>query len=77
MPSSGPRRSAVPDGSGAEANPPVITQRLEEDRTALFMLKNLQENLAYPWCQKMFARVTPPPSIITRSFACGNGGSTT
>jgi REP element-mobilizing transposase RayT len=44
----------------AEANPSQIVQKLE-DRTALFILKNLRENLGYPWCQKMLARVTLPP----------------
>jgi hypothetical protein len=44
-----------------------------EDRTALFILKNLRENLGFPWCQKMLARVIlPPPSAITRTFACSN-----
>jgi putative transposase len=46
----------------AEANPSVIMQKLE-DRTALFILKNLQENLSYPWCHKMLARVTLPPTV--------------
>jgi REP element-mobilizing transposase RayT len=34
-----------------------------EDRTALFILKNLRENLGFPWCQKMLARVTLPPTV--------------
>jgi REP element-mobilizing transposase RayT len=46
----------------ARANPSVIMQKLE-DRTALFILKNLQENLGYPGCQKMLARVTLPPTV--------------
>jgi REP element-mobilizing transposase RayT len=33
-----------------QANPSQIMQKLE-DRTALFILKNLKENLSYPWCQ--------------------------
>jgi len=45
----------------AEANPSQIMQKLE-DRTALFILKNLRENLGYPWCQKMLAGVTLPPT---------------
>ena len=34
-----------------------------EDRMALFILKNLRENREPPWCQKMLARVTLPPSV--------------
>jgi REP element-mobilizing transposase RayT len=33
----------------AQANPSQIVQKLE-DRTALLILKNLKENLSYPWC---------------------------
>jgi hypothetical protein len=44
------------------AHPTHIMQRLEE-RTAKLTLKNLRENLQYPWCQKMLARVTLPPSV--------------
>jgi putative transposase len=44
------------------ANPSQIMQKLE-DRTALFILKNLKENLSYPWCRKMLARVTLPPTV--------------
>jgi hypothetical protein len=44
------------------ANPTQIMRRLEE-RTAQFILKNLRQNLEYPWRQKMFARVTLPPSV--------------
>ena len=47
---------------GAEANPSQIMQKLE-DRTALFILKNLRENLGYAWWQKMLARVTLPPTV--------------
>ena len=46
----------------AEANPSQIMQKLE-DRTALFILKNLQENLGYAWCRKMLVRVTLPPTV--------------
>jgi hypothetical protein len=46
----------------AEANPSEIMQKLE-DRTALFMLKNLREDLGYAWCQKMLARVTLAATI--------------
>ena len=44
------------------ANPTHIMQRLEK-RTAKLTLKNLRENLEYPWCQEMLARVTLPPSV--------------
>ena len=58
--------------AAAEANPSSIMQKLE-DRTALFILKNLRENPGYAWCEKMLARVTlPPPSTIMRTFGCGN-----
>jgi len=46
----------------AEASPSQIMQKLE-DRTALFILRNLQENLGYAWCRKMLARVTLPPTV--------------
>ena len=46
----------------AQANPSQIVQKLE-DRTALFILKNLKENLTYPWCRRMLARVTLPPTV--------------
>ena len=46
----------------AQASPSQIVQKLE-DRTALFILKNLKANLSYPWCQKMLARVTLPPTV--------------
>ena len=45
-----------------EANPSQITQKLE-DRTALFVLKNLRENLRFPWCRKMLERVRLPPTV--------------
>ncbi len=45
-----------------EADPSQIMQKLE-DRTALFVLKNLKENLTYPWCRRMLARVTLPPTV--------------
>jgi len=45
-----------------EANPSQIMQKLE-DRTALFILRNLRENLGFPWCQKMLARVTLPVTV--------------
>ena len=45
-----------------DPNPSQIMQKLE-DRTALFILKNLKENLSHAWCQKMLRRVTLPPSV--------------
>jgi putative transposase len=45
-----------------ESDPSQIIQKLE-DRTALFILKNLRENLGFPWCQKMLARVTLPATV--------------
>jgi len=36
---------------------------LLEDRTALFILKDLRKNLGFPWCQKMLARVTLPATV--------------
>ena len=45
-----------------DANPSQIMQKLE-DRTALFILKNLRENLSFPWCRKMLERVTLPPTV--------------
>ena len=45
-----------------EADPSQIRQKLE-DRTALFVLKNLKENLTYPRCRRMLARVTLPPTV--------------
>jgi REP element-mobilizing transposase RayT len=43
------------------ANLSQIMQKLE-DRTPLFILKKLKENLGYGWCRKMLARVTLPPT---------------
>ena len=48
--------------AGGGGEPSQIMQKLE-DRTALFILKNLRENLGYPWCQKMLAWVTLPPTV--------------
>jgi len=45
-----------------EANPSQIMQKLE-DRTAVFILKNLQENLGLPWRRRMLVRVTLPPTV--------------
>jgi len=37
-------------------------QKLAE-RTANSMLRNLRQNLEFPWCQKMLARFELPPSV--------------
>ena len=55
------------------ANHTQIMQRLEE-RTAQFILKNLRQNLEYPWRRKMLARVTLPPSVHDHSFQLSNLG---
>ncbi len=44
------------------ANPSQIMQKLSE-RTANFTLRNLRENLAYPWCQKMRKRFELPATV--------------
>ena len=44
------------------ADPSQIMQRLEA-RTAKFILKNLRENLQFPWCRKTLTRVTLPPTV--------------
>jgi len=46
----------------ADANPSQIMQKLE-GRTALFILKNLRANRGYPWCQRILARLTLPPTV--------------
>jgi hypothetical protein len=58
-----------PDG----ADPKQIMQPPEE-RTAQFILKNLRQNLEYPWRRKMLARVTLPPSVHDHSFQLSNLG---
>jgi len=47
---------------GPLANPSQIMQKLWE-RTAKFILRNLRENLAYPWCRRMLERFALPPSV--------------
>jgi hypothetical protein len=37
-------------------------QKLSE-RTANFILRNLRENLAFPWCRKMLKRFALPPTV--------------
>ena len=49
-------------GPPVDPNPSQILQKLE-DRTALFILKNLKDKLNHPWCQQMLRRVTLPPSV--------------
>ncbi len=44
------------------ANPSQIMQQLEE-RTAQFILKNLRQNLQFPWCQRMLDRVKLPATV--------------
>ena len=44
------------------ANPSQIVQSLKEC-TAIFMLKNLQQNRQFPWCQRMLERVTLPSTV--------------
>ena len=46
----------------ARADPSQIVQSLKE-RTALFVLKNLQENERAPWCQRMLQRLRLPPTV--------------
>src|SRR5579859_560592 len=48
--------------TSADPNPSQILQKLE-DRTALFILKNLKENVTYPWCRKMLDRVRLPTTV--------------
>jgi len=47
---------------GALANPSEIMQRLEE-RTAKFILKNLRQNLQFPWCRSMRERLKLPATV--------------
>jgi REP-associated tyrosine transposase len=46
----------------AEANPSQILQKLQ-DRTALFVLKNLKENATHAWCRKMLDQVRLPVTV--------------
>jgi hypothetical protein len=48
-----------------------------EDRTALFILKNLKENLIHPGAGRCSTgSLFRPPSTITHTFACGNAKAT-
>jgi len=44
------------------ADPSQVLQRLE-DRTALFILKNLRGNLGFAWCQRTLKALKLPPSV--------------
>ena len=44
------------------ADPSQIIQSLKE-RTAIFILQNLRQNLQFPWCRRMLARLTLPPTV--------------
>lgn len=44
------------------ANPSQVMQSLKE-RTAIFMLKNLQGNRQFPWCRRMLGRPTLPSTV--------------
>jgi putative transposase len=46
----------------APANPSQIMQKLSE-RTANFILRNLRENLVFPWCQKLLKQFELPPTV--------------
>ena len=45
---------------------PLIIKELKEE-TAKRILKTLGENLHYPWCRKMLARLRLPPSVHDES----------
>jgi putative transposase len=47
---------------GPLANPSQIMQKLSE-RTANFILRNLRQNVVFPWCQKMRKRFELPPTV--------------
>jgi putative transposase len=47
---------------GPPANPSQIMQKLSE-RTANFILRNLRENSAFPWCQKILKQFELPPTV--------------
>ncbi|HXX21943.1 MAG TPA: hypothetical protein VEO19_02195 [Terriglobia bacterium] len=47
---------------GRLGNPSQIMQKLSE-RTAKFILRNLCENLAFPWCREMLKRFALPPTV--------------
>ena len=47
-------------GPSPAANPSQITF---SERTANFILRNLRQNLSYPWCQKMLQRFELPATV--------------
>jgi REP-associated tyrosine transposase len=49
-------------GPSPSANPSRLVQSLKE-RTAKFLLANLQARREHPWCARMLAAVTLPPSV--------------
>jgi putative transposase len=49
-------------GPSPSANPSRLVQSLKE-RTAKFILANLQARREHPWCARMLAAVTLPPSV--------------
>jgi hypothetical protein len=57
------------------ANPSQVLQRLE-DRTALFVLKNLRRNLRFAWCQRILNGLKLP-STMTPTTGCGSAAATT
>jgi putative transposase len=52
---------------GPLADPSQIMQKLS-GRTANFILRNLRENLAFPWCRKMLNRFPMPPSVHDHAY---------
>ena len=48
------------------ANPSQIMQKLSE-RIADFILRNLRQNLTFPWCQKILHRFELPPTVHHRA----------
>jgi REP element-mobilizing transposase RayT len=55
-----PEHSHLLTWPGSLANPSQITL---PERTANFILRNLGENLAFPWCRKMLKRFALPPTV--------------
>jgi putative transposase len=47
---------------GPPANPSQIMQKLSEC-TANFILRNLRQNVSFPWCQRMLKRFELPPAV--------------
>ena len=53
-------------GPSPAANSSQIMQKLSE-RTANFMLRNLRQNLSYPWCHKMLKAFELPATVHHRA----------